>query len=412
MFPKFRLKNFIMDIPQLIKSIDLVTSSGNLEAADPQQLAQLSQACDRLKNQCESPLDKTLKLLYTCHQAITVRLAVDLKLFDAITQRASERGDGKVRVGQLSEDVKADPKLVGRIMRALVPLGILKQDAPDTFAPTRFTSAYVSSSWMSGAVIFFTHLFLFVAQLPEYFKEKGWKNPDDHEDCPWNFVTGSKEGFFAYMASKPYYQNAFDTVMASPYRRDEKSWVDFFPVEEKLKAQSPSDVLLVDVGGGRGRDLVAFRERFPNLPGKLVLQDLSYVTETADLPAEIETQVHNFFDEQPVKGAKAYYLRTVLHDWPDKQAVAILSRLREAMAPDSLLLINEKAMPETNIPWMAAIGDMTMMTAYSAAERTKNEWEILLNKAGMKLTGFWKPEGSDGQQQVIIEGAVHSCEYC
>lgn len=54
-----------MDIPQLIKSIDLVTSSGNLEAADPQQLAQLSQACDRLKNQCESPLDKTLKLLYT-----------------------------------------------------------------------------------------------------------------------------------------------------------------------------------------------------------------------------------------------------------------------------------------------------------------------------------------------------------
>lgn len=54
-----------MDISQLIKSIDLVTSSGNLEAADPQQLAQLSQACDRLKSQCETPLDKTLRLLYT-----------------------------------------------------------------------------------------------------------------------------------------------------------------------------------------------------------------------------------------------------------------------------------------------------------------------------------------------------------
>lgn len=257
-----------------------------------------------------------------------------------------------------------------------------------------------------------THLFLFVAQLPEYFKEKGWKNPDDHEDCPWNFVLGSKRGYFDYMASKPYYQNAFDTVMASPYRRDEKSWVDFFPVEEKLQVQSPSDVLLVDVGGGRGKDLMAFRERFPDLPGRLVLQDLSHVTETAENSMEIETQVHNFFDEQPVKGAKAYYLRTVLHDWPDKQAVEILSRLREAMSPASMLLIHEKAMPETNIPWMAAVGDMTMMTAFAAAERTKNEWEILLNKAGLKLTGFWKPEGSDAQQQVIIEGAVHSCEYC
>jgi hypothetical protein len=54
-----------MDISQLIKSIDLVTSSGSLETADPQQLAQLSQACDRLKSRCETPLDKTLRLSYT-----------------------------------------------------------------------------------------------------------------------------------------------------------------------------------------------------------------------------------------------------------------------------------------------------------------------------------------------------------
>lgn len=267
-------------------------------------------------------------------------------------------------------------------------------------------SLYTETQHATWTDIYSTHMFLFVAQLPAYFEQKGWKNPDDIQDSPFNFVLKSKRGYFDYMSSKPYYQNAFDTVMASPYRRDEKSWLDFFPVEDKLQVQSSSDVVLVDVGGGRGKDLQAFRERFPNLPGRLVLQDLSYVTETADLPSEIESQVHNFFDEQPVKGAKAYYLRTVLHDWPDKQAVEILSRLREAMGPSSLLLIHEKAMPETNIPWMAAIGDMTMMTAFSSAERTKNEWETLLNKAGLKLAGFWKPEGSSAQQQVIIEGAV------
>lgn len=107
-----------------------------------------------------------------CHQAITVRLAVDLKLFDAIAKRSFENEDGKVRVSQLSEDVKADPKLVGiqipllsdkfgfsaddigRIMRALVPLDILKQHTSDIFSPTKFTASYVSSCWMSGAVIF------------------------------------------------------------------------------------------------------------------------------------------------------------------------------------------------------------------------------------------------------------------
>ncbi|CAG7931716.1 unnamed protein product [Penicillium olsonii] len=401
-----------MDISQLIESINQVASSGKLENVDPQQRTQLSEACDRLKRQCESPVDKTIKLLYSCHQAIAIRLAVDLKLFDAIVKRASESEDGRVRVGQLSEDVKADPKLVGRIMKFLVTLDILEQHTSDTYSTTRFTETYVSTSWMSGAVIFFTHMFLFVAKLPEYFEAKGWRNPDDIEDSPFNFALGSKTGYFGYMSSKTYYQNAFDTVMASPYRRDEKSWTDFFPVEEKLRVQSPSDVLLVDVGGGRGKDLLSFRERFPNLQGRLVLQDLSHVAETAEIPSEIEAQVHNFFDEQPVKGAKAYYLRTVLHDWPDKQAVEILSRIREAMAPDSVVLIHEKAMPETNIPWMAAIGDMTMMTAFSAAERTKNEWEILLNKAGLNLTGFWKPDGTTAQQQVIIEGSFHPCKDC
>jgi hypothetical protein len=252
-----------------------------------------------------------------------------------------------------------------------------------------------------------THMFLFVSQLPEYFKEKGWENPNDIEDSPFNFVLGSKRGYFDYMSSKPYYQDAFDTFMASPYRRDEISWMEFFPVEEKLQVQSPSDVLLVDVGGGRGKDLQLFRDKFPGLQGRLVLQDLSYVVETADISSEIETQVHNFFDEQPVKGAKAYYLRTVLHDWPDKQAVEILSRLRKSMSPESMVLIHEMALPETNIPWMAAIGDITMMTVCSAAERTKNEWEALLNKAGLKLAGFWKPEGTIAQQQVIIEGSLY-----
>lgn len=82
---------------------------------------------------------------------------------------------------------------------------------------------------------FSTHLFLFVAQLPEYFMQKGWKNPDNIEDSPFNFAVGSDRGYFHYMSSNPYYQNTFDTVMASPYRRDEKSWLDFFPVEEKLQ---------------------------------------------------------------------------------------------------------------------------------------------------------------------------------
>lgn len=194
--------------------------------------------------------------------------------------------------------------------------------------------------------------------------------------------------------------------MTASYRRGGQSWFDFFPVEEKLQVQDPSDVLLVDVGGGHGKDLLAFREKFRDITGRLVLQDLPHVIETGDIPPGIEGQGHNFFDEQPVKGAKAYYLRTVLHDWPDKQVVQILIRIRDAMDSDSLLLIDENIIPETEVPLMAAIGDMSMMVSFAAAERTEREYEKLLNEAGLELIECWKPRGESAMQTSVLEARI------
>ncbi|CRG87037.1 Demethylsterigmatocystin 6-O-methyltransferase [Talaromyces islandicus] len=350
-----------MAISELIEAINSVTLTSQLDQADEQQRAQLFQACDKLKALCESPLEKTMSILFSGHQAMAIRLGVDLKLFDALISRSSQSENKVVSVSQMAEDTKADPALVGRILKFLASMSIVKQLSPDTFFPTRLTAAYVSTSPLAAAVIHFTHFHLFLTKLPEYFAQNGWKNPRDIDNTPFQFVMGDKLRYFDYLSSKPYYQNAFNTVMTSSFRRPGKKWVDFFPVEEKLHVQDRSHVLLVDVGGGHGSDLLSFREKFPHLSGKLVLQDLPHVIETANIPSSIEGQGYDFFDEQPVKGAKAYYLRTVLHDWPDAQVVQILARLRDAMDSSSILLIEEKAMPETDLPLMAAVGDMTRM---------------------------------------------------
>lgn len=54
-----------MDVSALIESIQSATASGDLETVDPKQRAQLYEACDRLRSKCESPVDKTIRLLYT-----------------------------------------------------------------------------------------------------------------------------------------------------------------------------------------------------------------------------------------------------------------------------------------------------------------------------------------------------------
>lgn len=62
--------------------------------------------------------------------------------------------------------------------------------------------------------------------------------------------------------------------MTASLRRKGRPWFMFFPVEEKLLRKDP-----VDIGGGQGQDISAFRNAFPHLPGKFILQDLPVIIE-------------------------------------------------------------------------------------------------------------------------------------
>lgn len=160
---------------------------------------------------------------------------------------------------------------------------------------------------------------------------------------------------------------------------------DYYPVEQRLRAVADTP-LLVDVGGGRGHDLVSFQARYPQLPGKLVLQERPVVIDAnKDLPSNIEAMRYDFFAPQPVKGAKACYLRTILHEWPDKQARQILANIRDAMTEDSILLINENVLPDSKVPLYLAELDLSMMALSSSLDRTVTQSKALLESADFCL---------------------------
>jgi len=186
-----------------------------------------------------------------------------------------------------------------------------------------------------------------------------------------------------------------------------QKWYDFFRVEEKLCVKSASDPLLVDVGGGVGHNLIAFKQRFPGLPGKLVLQDIPVVIDSInELPGGIESMKHDFFAAQPVRGAKAYYLSRILHDWPDKQALVILRHIREAMSAHSILLINETLLPRSKVSLFCASLDLMMMANFSAEERTEMQWRALLEQAGLDLVKIWTPDDMGPRSAALIEAVL------
>ena len=248
-----------------------------------------------------------------------------------------------------------------------------------------------------------------LSHLPDYFSERGWKNPEDAYNGPFQYATGTELHMFDYLATKPKLQQAFNTTMTMSLRRRGAPWYTYFPVTEKFGNTSPAETLLVDVGGGQGDDLLAFRKAHPELPGRLILQDLLVVlspTIAATLASSnIEAIPHNFFHPQPIKNAKCYYLRTVLHDWPDAQALHILRHIHDVLG-EGVLLIEENVVPEQGFELASAAADFVMMVCFASMERRLGQWVDLLNKAGLGLKKVWRAEGGEGSGMVALMEAV------
>lgn len=170
----------------------------------------------------------------------------------------------------------------------------------------------------------------------------------------------------------------------------------FYPVEERLieGLRIIGDAAaFVDVGGGDGHELAEFQEKVPSWKGRLVLQEQESVIKLARTERHghrIELKIHNFFEQQTLRGARAYYMRYILHDWPDDECRTILKHLKDAMEPGySRILIHECVVADRNPSWRHTALDIHMMALFSTQERTESEWRELLGSVGLKITGIW-----------------------
>lgn len=97
-------------------------------------------------------------------------------------------------------------------------------------------------------------------------------------------------------------QGAFHRFMEAQFA-SLPTWLDVIDFEkEYAKHAGPETPIFVDVGGGAGQQCVALRKRFPNLKGRVVLQDLPSVLDKAITGDDVEKMGYDYLTEQPVKG--------------------------------------------------------------------------------------------------------------
>ncbi|ODM14728.1 hypothetical protein SI65_09917 [Aspergillus cristatus] len=377
-------------VPGLLKDI-LANGLAFSVDHDTSARSTLLDAARSLVHALETPRETMIR--YCWSQSTTyaaIETGVDLGLFAILS-----RDDRPKSAAYLSEETGADLTLLARLLKHLSAVGVVDETGPDEYRRTGFSITLGVPRYSDAYACMTGCITDGVLALPAYLRKNNHRNPTNGIDCPFQLGFRTDSHFFEFLRDHPEHASQFNNHM-SAYHQGRPSWMDvgFYPVPELVKELKESDgVLLVDVGGSLGHDLSEFQRKWPDMPGRLVLQDLPAVVEQAQsmsLHPRVEVMPHDFFTEQPVKGARAYYMHSILHDWNDDNCRKILSNLVPAMKRGySKVLINENVIPDTNAYWETTSLDIIMMANFASQERTERHWHCLVESVGLKITNIW-----------------------
>lgn len=326
-----------------------------------------------------------------------IKFAVDVKLFPIL----KEAGDKGIDPQDLSSKTGVDILLLERLLRHLTAMFLVTYQE-GKYHGTTLSNGLAEEKYQHSVSFCYDVARPSFNGFPDYFKKTGYKQPSSLTDGPFQEAHGTKLPFFDWLVATPPHLQHFDSFMGA-YRAGKPNWYDpgFYPVPERLVEgfdASVSEVLLVDVGGGKGHDMVAFAAQHASHPGKIILQDrepvIAGVIEESSVTLPFSAQAHDFFTPQPVKFARAYSLHSILHDWGDEDGVKILQNLTPALKKGySRVLFNEIVLSQEKPTLAATSMDMMMLAHFAVRERTEADWKAILAKVGLKVVNIYTYPG-------------------
>ena len=287
--------------------------------------------------------------------ALTTRalgLVADLRVADALA-------DGPQAVDDVAREAGADPDTLRRLLRALASDGVFVETEPGVFANTDASELLRGAGWSD-----FAHLFggVWLRTIGEL---------DASGSAPFPALHGTD--FWSWLAANPAERAAFDRAMEQGKERR---------IERLAELDWCGDETVVDVGGGNGSNLVGLLRRHPGLCG--IVFDLAETVRDEDALREAGCTfvAGSFFESVPA--GDVYVLSTILHDWDDESAAAILSTIHAAAQPETRLVLLETVLPPGDEPHGAKWLDLLMLALFAGRERDEAQWRALLDGAGFE----------------------------
>lgn len=368
----------------------------------------LEGACQQL---CASlaPPQHTVINFAQCYDWACTGAAIRKGIADAL-----EKYPSGLHVRELSQIVGLEKAKLARILRVLASKGCFSEVDTDTFANNRLSLIMKSSndcSCLTG--IHAQDVSQGAGALYETLTDPEYATSYEPDKAPMIYVLKQKglKGSF------------FDWMKADAKRREDyhRAMIALGPVMGSLSILHHypwNEVATVcDVGASIGSVSIPLSKAHPHL--RITDQDLPEVLEAArdvwqrEAPEALQEQrvefvTLNFFEEAPVAGKDVYYLRNIIHDWPDTEAAVILRNISKAMGSHSRLLIHDYVItganrrpdekhleidiaPEPMLPNFGAGNsrkyqqDLNMWILHNAKERSVDDQIALAFAAGLRL---------------------------
>ena len=288
----------------------------------------------------------------------TIHAAVDLGVFEFLPASAKE----VERQAQLHRSVGI------RLMRALTELGLVWRDTEGMYYPTERGSLLTRSHPLS------------LADAARHWSRESY---EAWVDITRSLRTGESdferlhgENFFDWIQDRPADLKAYHLAMSSYARHDYRGLAD--------SVDFTAHNSILDAGGGTGELAFALLRSCPRL--EAMVMDRPEVVEGAIPPTDLEGRCRfiegDLFQKWPVT-SDAVILARVVHDWPDRDALRILGRAREAMPEDGTLYVVEMVLDEDT--GQGGLLDMNMLVMTQGAERTEKQFRDILAQAGFGL---------------------------
>jgi len=281
---------------------------------------------------------------------------------------ASHIAGGKTDIVSLAAAAGADPPYLGRVMRHLVSKGVFEQTAPGQFALNDTARLLLDSAARVGLNL------------------DGLGGRMAHS---WGTLLS------AVRTGRPAYHEAFGRPFWEDLEANPPIAANFdelmgpaghgVPDPEVLLDPATWDSVrtVIDVGGGTGSLLAEILRARPGVHGILVdlprtIARSAEVFAAAGVATRATAVAQSFFD--PLPQGDLYLIKNVLADWPDREALALLTCCAVAARPSGRVVLLGGVTPgEEEAP------ELMMMVLVGGRSRPLSEFRRMAREAGLEV---------------------------